>query len=155
MGNKKDALEVFFDDEARSILFRLVDRNTIDPTWEAGNDYFEPTISAIFKLFHEIMNDNTPDLYQSEWLRLARSIENTRLQRHQLPSDTSSARSKLVMSLEDTNSIDGEINNFELSKKLAGFDGAALCSILYHLQQYFVAKRRDQKFEFPKIEYKG
>jgi len=59
------------------------------------------------------------------------------------------------MSLEDTNSIDGEINNFELSKKLAGFDGAVLCSILYHLQQYFVAKRRDQKFEFPQIEYKG
>jgi len=95
MKKKKDSLEVFFDDEARSILFRLVDRDTIEPTWEVGNDNFESTISSIFKLFHEIMIDNTPGLYQAEWLRLARAIENTRLQRHRLPSDVSSARSKV------------------------------------------------------------
>jgi len=156
MEQKRDALEVFFDDKARSILFGLVDRtNPSQPTLNTEDDTFEPTISAVFSLFHDLMVKNTPDLYQAEWLRIARSIENTRLHKHRLPVNTEAARSKLIMSLEDTNSLDGEINNFELSKKIAGFSLVEMCSILYHAQKYYVSKRHDKKYHFPEIEFKG
>ncbi|MCF6204541.1 MAG: hypothetical protein L3J59_12890 [Methylococcaceae bacterium] len=155
MEQKRDELEVLFDDKARSILFDLVDRtNPSQPTSSSEDDTFEPTISAVFSLFHDLMVKNTPDLYQAEWLRIIRAIENTRLQKHRLPVNTDAARSKLIMSLEDTDSLDGEINNFELSKKLAGFSLVEICSILYHSQKYYVAKRHNEKYLFPKIELK-
>ncbi len=155
MKQKRDALEVFFNDEARSILYGLVDRaNPYQPTFDAVDDTFEETISAVFQLFHDIMGKNTPDLYQAEWFQIVRAIENTRLQKHRLPSNADIARSQLIMSLEDTDSMNGEINNFELSKKLAGFDSVEICSIMFHVQKYLVSKRRNKKYLFPKIEFK-
>jgi len=154
MEQKRDGLEVLFD-KARSILFDLVDRtNSSQPTSSSEDNTFEPTISAVFSLFHDLMLKNTPDLYQAKWLRIIRAIEKTRLQKHRLPVNTDAARSKLIMSLEDTDSLDGEINNFELSKKLAGFSLVEICSILYHSQKYYVAKRHNEKYLFPKIEFK-
>jgi len=56
MGQKRDPLEIFFDDEARSILFDLVDRKDPSrPTFNPEDDTFEPTISAVFHLFHNLM----------------------------------------------------------------------------------------------------
>lgn len=101
------------------------------------------------------MIENTPDLYQAEWLRISRAIENTHMQKHRLPISTLIAKSKLVGSLEDTDSLDGEINNFELSKKVAGFSAITLCSILYHVQRYFVAKNRSEDYRFPEIQFKN
>jgi hypothetical protein len=156
MKEKKDPFEVFFDDEARSILFSLVDRkNPHELTFNKMDDKFEPTISAIIKLFESLMIDGVPDLYQAEWLRIVRAVENTRYKHHRLSTNIKSVRSTLVMSLEDTDSLNGEIDNFELSKKIAGFDAVALCSILYQTQKYFVAKKQGKNFIFPKIEFKG
>jgi hypothetical protein len=156
MEQKIDALEIFFNDEAKSILFNLVDRK--DPsrfTFDSKDDHFGPTISAVFQLFHDLMIENTPDLYQAEWLRICRAIQNTRMQKQRLPISIALIRSKLLMSLEDTNSLDGEINNFELSKKIAGFDSITLCSIFYHSQKYIVAKNRNENYHFPEIQHKG
>lgn len=156
MKEKKDPLEVFFDNEARSILFSLVDiKIPHELTFNTMDDNFEPTISAIIKLFESLMLDRIPDLYQAEWLRIVRAVGNTTSQHHRLSTNIESVRSTLVMSLEDTESLSGEIDNFELSKKIAGFDAVALCSILYQAQKYFVAKKQGKKFIFPKIEFKG
>ncbi len=60
------------------------------------------------------------------------------------------------MSIEDIeyNKIT-QIDNFELSKKLAGFSDISLCAVYCHVQKYLVANKRNQSYEFPQIHFKG
>ncbi|MCW8932055.1 MAG: hypothetical protein OQL19_17705 [Gammaproteobacteria bacterium] len=156
MKQRQDILNIFFNDESRTILYNLVDRKEpSELSINKDDDIFEPTISAVFLLFSEIMQENTPDLYKAEWLQISEAIKNSPLSIQRLPISTERAKSKLVMTLEDTISSTGEINNFELSKKLAGFNSVTVCSILFHVQKHLVAKKRGEVYNFPEIQFKG
>jgi hypothetical protein len=156
---QEDPLYVFFDDDARSVLFSLVD-NLIPETvsYDDSNDLFSPTISAVFKLFDQLMILNTPDLYLTEWQVLAKAVSQSKkgVTYNRLLGDTSSLQQRLVIMLEDlsNSSIEG-IDSFELSKKIAGFNSVVTTAISYHIQRSLVAKRRGKVYKFPEIKFKG
>jgi hypothetical protein len=156
---KEDPLYVFFDGDARSVLFSLVDNLTPEAvSYDDSNDIFSPTISAVFKLFDQLMILNTPDLYLTEWQVLAKAVAQTKkgLTYNRLVDDTSSLQHRLVIMLEDlgNSSIEG-IDTFELSKKIAGFNTVVTTAISYHIQRSLVAKRRGEIYNFPEIKFKG
>ena len=155
MNQKKDALEIFFNEEARLLLFDLVDRASPSPSYDPKDDIFEPTISAVFLLFHDLMIKNTPALYKSEWFRIANAIKNTNFheKKFRLPRSSDEAKFNIVASLEETYSLNGEIENFELSKKLAELSSIEICSIRYHVQKFHVKERRGEKYVFPEISF--
>ncbi len=153
--NKKDIMDIFFSNKSREILFSLVDREDPNSSATGNDDVFEPTISSIFQLFDELMLKNTPDLYQAEWLLLYKSLSSiSGVQR--LPNSIQRIRTAVIMSLEDLGSDElYKVNNFELSKKLAGFSDLSLCAIYYQVQKALVATKRNQEYNFPEIEFKG
>ncbi|HHK8423497.1 TPA: hypothetical protein ACQYBJ_004559, partial [Vibrio parahaemolyticus] len=152
---KKDMMDILFNNKSREILFSLVDRNDPNSLATDNDDVFEPTISSIFQLFDELMCKNTPDLYQAEWLLLYKSLSSiSGAQR--LPNSIQRIRTALIMSLEDLGSDElYKVDNFELSKKLAGFSDLSLCAIYYQVQKALVATKRNQVYNFPEIEFKG
>ncbi len=152
---KQDSLEVYLNDDSRKILFSLVDRLNWEGPASDSNDVFEPTLSAIFLLFDELMQQHTPDLYQSEWSMIYKALSSSSgLKR--IPSSIERIRANLVLQLEDLgNDSIYLIDGFELSKKIAGFSDVCLCAIFYHVQKALVSARRNQAYEFPEIKFKG
>lgn len=148
-------MEVLFNDKSREILFSLVDRADPQGLASGNDDVFEATISSIFQLFDELMRKYTPALYQSEWLLIYKSLSSiSGVQR--LPNSIQRVRTALIMSLEDLGSDElYKVDNFELSKKIAGFSDSSVCAIYYHFQKSLVATKRNQEYKFPEIEFKG
>ena len=154
MNPYKDLSQVLFDDESRAILYSLVDRNKPSKGLvDANDDYFQPTISALFMVFKDIMVESTPDLCQAEWKMICQALEQSSISRIQrLPSTLGEMRPNIVMSLEDLAVFNGEIGGIELSRKIAGFSSISACAIYYHAQKYFVAKKRNESYNFPNID---
>ncbi|MGQ0333485.1 hypothetical protein [Halomonas elongata] len=153
--NSKDVMTILFDDGARAILYSLVHRQNPDGLAREEDDVFEPTISAVFQLFSDLMTGSTPDLYHWEWEIISKALSKSPTQVCRLPSNINSARSRLVLSVEDVLSEGENVNSFELSKKLAGLSDSEVCAIYWHIQKYLVAKSRDETYEFPEIPFRG
>ncbi|USD58788.1 hypothetical protein J4N45_14570 [Vibrio sp. SCSIO 43140] len=152
---KDDLIDFFFNDSSREILFNLVDKKQQKGLATGSDDVFEPTISAVFILFDELMKKNTPDLYESEWLLIAEAFV-SKSTPYRLTSSLAYMRRELVISLEDLG--DGElfqINSFELSKKIAGFSDIEISAVYYQVHQYLVAKKHNRAYELPTITYKS
>jgi len=156
---KDDVLKIFFDDTARAILFSLVDNQTPElTTFKDSNDIFNPSISAVFKLFEQLMIANTPDLYLSEWQMIVQAVQRAPKQSpyFRLMDNIYHVHQGLVMMLEDLRDSNNErIDSFELSKKIAGFNSIAATSVAYHIQRFLVANRRGQTYKFPEIKFRG
>lgn len=151
----KDVMEILFDDCARDILYSLVHRKKPDGLAWGEDDVFEPTISAVFRLFSDLMKGSTPDLYFWEWEIISKALGESPTDVYRLPSNIDLARSRLVLSVEDVLAEGENVNSFELSKKLAGLNDSGVCAIYWHTQKYLVAKSRNETYEFPKIPFRG
>lgn len=109
----------------------------------------------VIQLFEELMNKNTPDLYQSEWKLIYKSLlSNSEFL--QIPESTQQLKEDLIVSLEDL----GDdalyvVNPFELSEKLAGFSDVSLCSTFFHIHKAAVAAKEGQEYSFPEIRFKN
>jgi hypothetical protein len=155
MKHKTDVMRVLFDDRSRSILYSLVHRDDSNGL-AAGNDAtFEPTISAVFSLYSEIAERNTPDLFEFEWQMIVKSLKpNQGI--YQMPDTVERLKARLVISLEDMDNTESElIEAQQLANKIAGLSDLNICGIYYHAQKYLVARHRNEIFDFPKIKFKG
>lgn len=147
----QDLMTLLFDDNARAELYDLTFRK--DPTDIAtGDDHvFGPTISSIFLLFSEFMKQWTPNLYAWEWKTIVQAQGHLPTQMRVLPDDIDMARAWLLMSVEDLPSTNGEVSNWELSRKLYNLSDMEICAVHWHVQKYYVARLRNEIYEFPKI----
>lgn len=151
---RQDPIDIYFNESAKRLLFSLVDRK--DPNAEASgsDDTFQHTISAVFSLFGQLLDEATPDLYPAEWQMIA-DAQRPMHSMHRLPLSFDMMRSQVIVAVEDLTGRDGEIPSIELANKLAGFSSAQLCAIMVHVQRYLVGKKRGEECPFPAIKFKG
>ena len=152
---KKDSIDVFFGNEAKRVLYSLVHRANPSGKATGNDDVFEPTISIVFMLLDDLLNKNIPDLYVEEWSLIFKALEKPVHGVHRLSLEIKDVRSHLVLSLEDLYGEESPINNFELSKKLAGFTDLQIYSIQWIVQKHHVARSRGESIELPEITFKG
>ncbi|MBS7425697.1 hypothetical protein KIE16_22300 [Pseudomonas syringae] len=70
---RSNPIENYFDESAKELLFSLVDRKSPCGIASGDDDTYMHTISAVFGLFASLLDENTPDLYPSEWQIIAES----------------------------------------------------------------------------------
>ncbi|GLQ71043.1 hypothetical protein [Vibrio penaeicida] len=149
--NNKDPIDFLFSDTSREILFKLVDKKHPKELASGTDDVFEPTISAVFVLFDELMNKSTPDLYHSEWLLITEALTN-KYTPYRLMNSLNGMKRELVMSLEDLGGKElFNIDSFELSKKIAGFSDIEICAVYYQIHQNLIANKYRRDFSLPSI----
>ena len=137
----QDKLNFALTKKSLDILSSLVDKRSSKTSYD-GEKLVGSTISSVFHLFDELMHECIPDLYQSEWLLISKSLFSDSNQQ-QLPCSIKEMKRELVLSLEDMESNKlYQVNSFELSKKISGFSNVELCAIYYHIQKSFIAKRK-------------
>ncbi|MBM1196783.1 hypothetical protein [Pseudomonas weihenstephanensis] len=151
---RQNPIEIYFDESAQELLYSLVDRKNPNGIASGDDDTYMHTISAVFGLFASLLDENTPDLYPSEWQIIADS-QRENAGAHRLPLTLLVLKSRLVVEVEDLADADDEISSGLLADKLAAFSSAQLCSIAVHVQRYHVARKRCSEYKFPEIKFKG
>lgn len=149
-----DVMDVLFNDGAREILYSLVHRKEPAALARDEDDIFEPTISSVFQLLSGLMKSYLPDLYEREWKLIVHALDRPWQGPYRLPSDLRDARARLI-AVEDLVDSNGDISSYELSKKLAGFNDAEICAIMWEAQKCLVARSRGEEYRFPDIQFKG
>lgn len=151
---RPNPIEDYFDESAKELLFSLVDRKSPSGMASGDDDTYMHTISAVFSLFASLLDENTPDLYPSEWQIIAESQRESQ-GAHRLPLSPIELKSRLVVGVEDVSDGRGEISSGLVANKVAGFSSTQLCSVAVHVQRYHVARKRGQDYKFPEIKFKG
>jgi hypothetical protein len=154
MKSNQDSIDIYFNKESKEILYSLVHRKNPSGLATGDDDVFEPTISAVFLLWEDLLTRNIPDLYTEEWALLIEALESSAT-KHRLEATIDSARNRLVLALEDL--LDGgtPIDSFTFAKKLAGFSDINILAIQWVVQKCLVAKSRGLTVELPEIAFKG